>query len=188
MAALGTAYVAMDEARPRRGDASLRRASTAGGRGAPSGGRDAPSLPVLVAGGRAGVRSDRTAPRCPRSGTVDAWLGVDVGSVSTNVVLIDAASRVLARRYLMTAGRPLEAVREGLRLVGREVGDRVDRAWRGRDGSGRYLTGDFIGADVVRNEITAQARAAVSRSIPTSTRCSRSAGRTASSSGCSTVR
>ena len=27
-------------------------------------------------------------------------------------------------------------------------------------GSGRYLTGDFIGADVVRNEITAQATAA----------------------------
>ena len=31
----------------------------------------------------------------------------------------------------------------------------------GVTGSGRYLTGDFVGADSVRNEITAQARAAV---------------------------
>ena len=29
-------------------------------------------------------------------------------------------------------------------------------------GSGRYLTADFIGADLVRNEITAQAEAAIS--------------------------
>ncbi len=31
----------------------------------------------------------------------------------------------------------------------------------GTTGSGRYLTGDFIGADVIKNEITAQATAAI---------------------------
>ena len=31
----------------------------------------------------------------------------------------------------------------------------------GTTGSGRYLTGDFIGADLIRNEITAQATAAI---------------------------
>jgi predicted CoA-substrate-specific enzyme activase len=92
---------------------------------------------------------------------IRAWMGVDVGSVSTNVVLIDDANRVLASRYLPTAGRPLDAVRRGVVEVGAEVGDRVDVAAVGTTGSGRYLTADFVGSDVVRNEITAQARAAL---------------------------
>ncbi len=49
---------------------------------------------------------------------VEGYLGIDVGSISTNVVVIDARMRVLAREYLMTAGRPLEAITEGLRRVG----------------------------------------------------------------------
>ena len=60
----------------------------------------------------------------------------------------------------MTAGRPLEAITEGLRRVGAKIGDRVKIMGAATTGSGRYLTGDFIGADVVRNEITAQATAA----------------------------
>ena len=92
---------------------------------------------------------------------VRAFLGVDVGSISTNLVVLDEHGRVLAKRYLMTAGRPLEAVKQGLREIGKEIGDKVEIAGAGTTGSGRYLTGDFIGADVIRNEITAQATAAV---------------------------
>ena len=44
--------------------------------------------------------------------------------------------------------------------MGAEVGSRVRIRGAGTTGSGRYLTGDMIGADVVRNEITAQAAAA----------------------------
>ena len=91
---------------------------------------------------------------------VRAYLGVDVGSISTNVVVLDEKGRVLAKEYLMTAGRPLEAVKEGLGKVGAVLGDRVDIQGAGTTGSGRYLTADFIGADIVRNEITAQATAA----------------------------
>jgi predicted CoA-substrate-specific enzyme activase len=91
---------------------------------------------------------------------VEGYLGIDVGSISTNVVVIDAQMRVLAREYLMTAGRPLEAITEGLRRVGASLQDRVKIMGAATTGSGRYLTGDFIGADVVRNEITAQATAA----------------------------
>ncbi len=91
---------------------------------------------------------------------VDAYLGVDVGSVSTNVVVLDGSMRVLSKRYLPTAGRPIEAVKQGLAEVGLEIGPRVSIAGVGTTGSGRYLTGDMIGADVVRNEITAQATAA----------------------------
>jgi predicted CoA-substrate-specific enzyme activase len=93
-------------------------------------------------------------------GLVEAYLGVDVGSVSTNVVVIDRRMRVLSKRYLPTAGRPIEAVKQGLAEVGAEVGSRVKIIGAGTTGSGRYLTGDMIGADLVRNEITAQAAAA----------------------------
>jgi predicted CoA-substrate-specific enzyme activase len=93
-------------------------------------------------------------------GLIEAYLGVDVGSVSTNVVVIDRQMRVLSKRYLPTAGRPIEAVKQGLAEVGDEIGSRVKILGAGTTGSGRYLTGDMIGADVVRNEITAQATAA----------------------------
>ncbi len=93
------------------------------------------------------------------------YLGIDVGSISTNVVLIDEQHGVVARRYLRTAGRPLEAVRQGLAEIGTDfgqMGGRVRVRGVGVTGSGRYLIGEYVGADVVRNEITAQARAAVS--------------------------
>ncbi|MBN1345946.1 MAG: CoA activase [Phycisphaerae bacterium] len=91
---------------------------------------------------------------------LDAYLGIDVGSISTNVVVTDGEREVYAKSYLMTAGRPLEAVRQGLKLVGDEVGEHVRIRGVATTGSGRYLTGDFVGADLVINEITAQATAA----------------------------
>ncbi len=92
---------------------------------------------------------------------IEAYLGLDVGSISTNLVVIDSQKRVLAKRYLMTAGRPIEAVRQGLKEIGEEIGEGVEIKGVGTTGSGRYLTADFVGADLVRNEITAQATAAV---------------------------
>ena len=92
---------------------------------------------------------------------IPAYLGVDIGSISTNVVVMDGERNVLSKRYLMTAGRPIEAVRQGLLEVGNEVGDLVDIRGVCTTGSGRYLIADFIGADVVKNEITAQARGAL---------------------------
>src|SRR4030042_5420613 len=60
----------------------------------------------------------------------------------------------------MTAGRPIDAVKRGLKEIGEEIGDRVEITGAGTTGSGRYLTGDFVGADLIVNEITAQATAA----------------------------
>ena len=92
---------------------------------------------------------------------IEAYLGLDVGSISTNLVVIDREKKVLSKRYLMTAGRPIEAVRIGLQEIGEEIGNRVEIKGVATTGSGRYLTADFVGADLVRNEITAQATAAV---------------------------
>jgi predicted CoA-substrate-specific enzyme activase len=92
---------------------------------------------------------------------IRAYLGIDVGSISTNLAVIDENGQLLSKRYLMTAGRPIEAVKQGLDEIGREVGDKVEILGVGTTGSGRYMTADFVGADIVKNEITAQARAAV---------------------------
>ncbi len=105
----------------------------------------------------------RTSPSSPPAErkTVEAYLGIDVGSISTNLVVIDRDKKILAKRYLMTAGRPIEAVRTGLQEIGDEAGARIEIKGVGTTGSGRYLTADFVGADLVRNEITAQATAAI---------------------------
>jgi predicted CoA-substrate-specific enzyme activase len=94
------------------------------------------------------------------TGPIEAYLGVDVGSISTKAAVIDGQNRLLAKHYLMTAGNPLEAVRQTLDIIGKKVNGKVNICGAATTGSGRYLTGDFIGADVVINEITAQAKGA----------------------------
>ncbi|MBU1627406.1 CoA activase, partial [bacterium] len=96
-------------------------------------------------------------------GIIDIHVGVDIGSISTNVAIIDDRGLLLSKSYLMTAGKPIEAVKKGLKDVSNELSSlginyRIKSA--GTTGSGRYLIGEIIGADIVKNEITAQARAA----------------------------
>lgn len=88
------------------------------------------------------------------------YLGIDIGSISTNLAVIDDECRLLAKQYLMTAGRPIEAVRQGLEDIGKELGGMVEIAGVATTGSGRYMIADYVGADIVKNEITAQATAA----------------------------
>lgn len=117
------------------------------------------SLPRLADSGKTYNKSVHRPVNGERE--IPVYLGIDVGSLSTNVVLIDDRHRVVARRYLPTASKPLEAIQRGMSEIFDEVGSRVVVMAAGTTGSGRYLTGDFIGADVIRNEITAQATAAV---------------------------
>jgi len=92
---------------------------------------------------------------------VEAYLGIDVGSISTNLVAIDRQGRMLGRVYLRTAGNPLQAVRRGLRALNAQTEGKLKVIGVGVTGSGRELIGKFVGADLVKNEITAQATAAV---------------------------
>ncbi len=90
-----------------------------------------------------------------------AYLGIDIGSISTNLAVIDENGNLLSKRYLMTAGRPIEAVKQGLEEIYAEIGEGVEVAGVGTTGSGRYMIADYVGADIVKNEITAQATAAI---------------------------
>ena len=92
---------------------------------------------------------------------IRAYLGIDVGSISTNLAVIDENARLLSKRYLMTAGSPIDAVRQGLAEIGDEIGNKIEVMGVGTTGSGRYMIADYVGADIVKNEITAQATAAV---------------------------
>lgn len=96
-----------------------------------------------------------------RTPSQTGFLGIDVGSISTNLVVVDEDGRLRSKCYLMTAGRPIEAVKQGLALLQEELGSRFHILGCGTTGSGRYLTGDIFGADLVKNEITAQAQGAV---------------------------
>lgn len=94
-----------------------------------------------------------------------AYLGVDVGSVSTNLVVMSEENEVLESLYIRTMGQPVKAVQDGLRMMGEKVGGKVNIAGVGVTGSARNLTAVLVGADAVKNEITAHA-VAVSRVVP----------------------
>jgi len=88
------------------------------------------------------------------------WIGIDVGSISCKVVVIDAEERILASTYQRTRGRIVEAVKEGIEAVASELKTRTV-AGCAATGSARRLVGVLVGADVVKNEITAHARSAL---------------------------
>ncbi|MGB9803039.1 acyl-CoA dehydratase activase [Desulfofundulus sp.] len=89
-----------------------------------------------------------------------AYLGIDVGSVSTNIAILSEAGEVLTGLYLRTRGRPIEAIQTGLKVTRENLKPGIEIAGVGTTGSGRYLAGVMVGADVIKNEITAHAVAA----------------------------
>ncbi|MFH1609167.1 MAG: acyl-CoA dehydratase activase [Candidatus Bipolaricaulota bacterium] len=89
------------------------------------------------------------------------YVGIDVGSVSTKAVAINEGGELVAKVYLPTRADPMGATRACLTRLGEALGPRFDVRGVGVTGSGRELVGRYVGADVVKNEITTQARAAV---------------------------
>lgn len=87
---------------------------------------------------------------------IEGYLGLDVGSVSTNFALVDEQGRVRAGIYLPTRGRPLEVLKEGYELLKEKCKGGFKLLGTGSTGSGRYLAGQLFQCDVVRNEITCQ--------------------------------
>ncbi len=115
------------------------------------------------AGDRSPVEIDLTE-ELPRHGRCAAFLGIDVGSTSTKAVLMSPAGAVLAGFYTRTAGRPVAATQKILAALETLEAKRslsLSILGAGATGSGRKFIGKIIRADLVADEITAHARAAV---------------------------
>ncbi len=87
-----------------------------------------------------------------------AYLGIDIGSISTKGVIIDRNNKILASGYLWTEGNPVQAVK---RLLV-SLKDQLDHSQYqivgvGTTGSARKLIGVITDAVEVKNEITAHA-------------------------------
>ena len=87
-----------------------------------------------------------------------AYLGIDIGSISTKGVIINENNDFLAESYLWTEGNPTEATKKVLTELQKNFNEQdYEIAASGTTGSARKLVGSMIGAQVVKNEITAHA-------------------------------
>ncbi len=111
------------------------------------------ALPPLVC--RA-VEEEPTEPEDTFHEPIDGYLGVDVGSVSTDMAVIDRSGRLINSVYLSTRGRPLDAIKEGFEILKQRFSGGLNVIACATTGSGRHLAGRVIGADLVKNEITCQ--------------------------------
>ncbi|MFP4461876.1 MAG: 2-hydroxyglutaryl-CoA dehydratase, partial [Thermotogota bacterium] len=89
------------------------------------------------------------------------YLGIDVGSVSINIVAINNTDEIVFKAYERTEGHPLEKITTGLQNLRETIGDDWTISGTGTTGSGRELASVVVGADLVKNEITAQAIATI---------------------------
>lgn len=92
-----------------------------------------------------------------------AYLGIDIGSISTKGVVIDQENNILASIYLWTKGNPLKAVKEVLKELKKQLPQQVDIVGVGTTGSARKLVGIMLGANIIKNEITAHAIGTLSK-------------------------
>jgi len=89
------------------------------------------------------------------------YLGIDVGSITTKMVMINEKEEVLSKVYLRNNGRPIEAIQQGMRELLIQMGGRVPVEGVATTGSARHLAGYLVGADLVKNEITAHSIAVI---------------------------
>lgn len=87
-----------------------------------------------------------------------AYLGIDIGSISTKGVIINENNNILADSYLYTEGNPINATKK----VIKELKNKIDLTEYavvgvGTTGSARKLIGTLLGATTIKNEITAHA-------------------------------
>ncbi|MFA5629599.1 MAG: acyl-CoA dehydratase activase [Dehalococcoidales bacterium] len=88
------------------------------------------------------------------------FIGVDVGSVTVKCALMNEDMELIAHRYIPTSGKPIVQIQKLMREMSDEVPPGYEIGGAGTTGSARYLAGEIIGADVIKNEITAHAIAA----------------------------
>lgn len=87
-----------------------------------------------------------------------AYLGIDIGSISTKAVVIDENNHILAKTYLYTEGSPINASKKVIKELKSQLDlNKYKIVGVGTTGSARKLIGTILGANTVKNEITAHA-------------------------------
>ena len=89
------------------------------------------------------------------------YLGIDVGSVTTKLAALDEKDELIAHTYLPTQGKPIEMVQQGLVKIEEQIPADAEICGVATTGSARYLAGVIVNADLVKNEITSHATAAL---------------------------
>lgn len=89
---------------------------------------------------------------------LEAYMGIDVGSISTKGVIINGENQILASAYIWTEGNPIGAVKKLIALLEQQFDKEHYRiVATGTTGSARRLVGSVLGATMIKNEITAHA-------------------------------
>lgn len=87
----------------------------------------------------------------------NAYLGIDIGSISTKGVIIDDNNKIIASEYLWTEANPVNAVKKLLKKLESKLNNKYKIVSVGTTGSARKLIGTMLGANIIKNEITAHA-------------------------------
>ncbi|MEZ3515658.1 MAG: hypothetical protein K1W37_10415 [Lachnospiraceae bacterium] len=85
------------------------------------------------------------------------FLGIDIGSVSVKLVAINQNDKIVFKYYDRNKANPVGALKEAFKAFVTSVGQESKIMGVGVTGSGREYIAKCICADIVKNEITAQA-------------------------------
>ena len=88
---------------------------------------------------------------------MNCYLGIDIGSISTKGVVIDENDHIISSLYIWTEGNPVGAVKKLVEGLKKDIPEGYVVRGIGTTGSARKLIGLMLGANVVKNEITAHA-------------------------------
>ena len=88
----------------------------------------------------------------------EAYLGIDIGSISTKGVIIDEKNNIIASAYIWTEGNHLGSAKKLLGMLEEQFDkENFKIVATGTTGSARNLVGAMVGATMIKNEITAHA-------------------------------
>ena len=82
--------------------------------------------------------------------SLTVYLGIDVGSVTTKLALVDEKGKYVDSYMLRTSGKPVLAVQNGLKELYKKKLTDYNVMGVGTTGSGRNLAGALVGADIIK--------------------------------------
>ncbi|MHA1997185.1 MAG: acyl-CoA dehydratase activase [Promethearchaeota archaeon] len=111
-------------------------------------------------------RSTSGNGRLDDDGRKKVYLGIDVGSVTIKLALIDERNELIKSTWLRNLGSPIENVKKGIKQMKEELErenllETICVKNVGTTGSARYLTKSIVGGDIAKTEIIAHAVAAI---------------------------